>query len=138
MKISKNPLNLLELVHLLNSTNKISAPKNLEPYKLEKFCKELKLKLLHSKNIANSKNNYNHRELITIIKNNNSVDSNLKMLYLINYKEKFDQYQTKRASINQFNSLSLKKSNSKKYRAYKNTENINALYELQKLQYYSD
>lgn len=133
MNISERSLNLLiTLLERTNSTININKVQNLT---LEKLCLEFKLKRVHSKKIQN-KNNI-PKELIPLLKTNKFIIPSLKILYLINYKDRFDQSQIKRSSINNFQDINVTEKNGKKKVAYKNTENINSLYQLHQVKHHS-
>jgi hypothetical protein len=134
MNTSKNSLNLL--INLIeNTTNTINISK-FQNLTKEKLYIEFKLKLIHSEKAQFEKNTY--KKIIPVLKTNTHIVSNLKMLYLINYKDRFDQSQIKRSSINYFNHLHFKQEQEKKKLAYKNTETINGLYQLYQIKNYSN
>lgn len=86
------------------------------------------MKILHSKRKKNTDTNETNLQLI--ISTTNLIPI-LKMIYLITYKQKLDHQQKNRAVINTFKYLGLEDGN-KPIMAYKNTENINALFILYK------
>lgn len=134
MNTSKHSLNLL-IKLIENTTNTINRSK-FQNLTKEKLYIEFKLKLIHSEKDLFEKNTY--KKIIPLLKTNKHIVSNLKMLYLINYKDRFDQYQIKRSSMNYFNKLNFKQEQEKKKLAYKNTETVNGLYQLHQIKNYSN
>lgn len=112
--------------------------------KEKKLLLEVKLKLLHSNKL--SQENTFQSALQSILEKTRYSRSTLKLLFLIQHKDRTDQGQTKRAVIN---SLILENSNNVSRNqdfethkldnvAYKNTYYINTLYQLHKFKYYLD
>lgn len=140
MNIYKSPFYLVLLISLLTSNNTKKKTKNVSNETLENLCTEFKLKCIHSQSrkILKEKDLSDYKEIVPLLKDKSSIRATLKMLYLINYKERFDQHQIKRTPLNNFTYLRSRKKNPKKQIAYKNTETINSLYQLHQLNYYSD
>lgn len=134
MSISRYSLQLLINI-IENTTNTINISKCHNRTK-EKLCIEFKLKLIHSEKVRVEKNIY--KKIIPLLKTEKHTLSTLKMLYLINYKERFDQSQIKRSSMNYFNYLNPKIYQEKRKIAYKNTETINTLFQLYQIKNYSN
>lgn len=91
----------------------------------------LKLKLIHNRETTNK--SYN-TALIELLQSHSNLNSGLKIIYGMNYKDRIDQKQENRKIINSFRNLNFDNQN-KKAIAYKNTEYINHLYQLYRLKY---
>ena len=119
-----------ELELLASVSNKLTIRKNKNSSH-NTFSKILKLQLLHYGKNAEKKY---IEDLINLIQNNNHIVSDLKLVYGIFYKDKLDQQQVNRKVMNIFKDLKLEKDN-KQVSSYKNTENINRIYQLYQLKY---
>ncbi len=107
------------------TSNKLTGSKN-QNNTLKETPALLKLKIIHNRKIK--KKTY-ERALIELLQCNTTVDTGLKIVYEINYKDKLDQHQEKRIVVNNFRSVDLGKQEKRKI-AYKNTEYIQNLYQL--------
>lgn len=133
MNISEQSLHLL--INVLENANSTININKVQNHTLEKLSIEFKLKLVHSKKIQNKDNL--PKELIPLLKANKYIIPSLKILYLMNYKDKFDQCQIKRPSIHNFQYINVTERNGKKKVAYKNTQTINSLYQLHQVKHHS-
>nr|YP_009420374.1 hypothetical protein [Chroomonas placoidea]ASO76013.1 hypothetical protein [Chroomonas placoidea] len=91
----------------------------------------LKLKIFHSKQKTRRKYS---QDLITLIRSNTDMKTILKALYALSYKNQIDQNQLKRKLVNSFKNVSVREDN-KRTVAYKNTEYINNLYQLYRINF---
>jgi len=122
---------IISLLEILASTS-TKLDRRKSPSSTFNNCSvNLKLKLIHR--LHNREKKYSD-SLINIIKESNYIMDDLKILYVINYKCKLDQENTKRKIISNFKPLNVKCHN-KKVGAYKNTEHINNLYNLYEFKY---
>lgn len=117
---------IISLIELLTSASKELDIKKTPKSILKNYPINLKLKLIHYG--YNTEKKYIDA-LINIIKKNNYITSDLKLLYVINFKCKLDQENIKRKIISNLKPSNFKNPN-KKLSAYKNTEHINNLYQL--------
>jgi len=86
----------------------------------------LKLKIIHNRK---TKEKTYERALIELLQCNSTIDTGLKIVYEVNYKDKLDQHQEKRIVVNNFRNVDLRKQD-KRAIAYKNTEYIQNIYQL--------
>jgi hypothetical protein len=123
------------MIYLRQINNKLQLERFQNPNK-DISSLEVKLKLLHH---AKHKKNRTIKDTFTIInsiRGKNYIIQCLKIIYLIQYRDRLDQQQLKRTIINNFNLKDTEGYNSKKTFAYNNTEHINSLYQLYKLNHY--
>lgn len=119
---------------------------NLKKIKVDEkqLLLDFKMKLLHSTKLSQENNLQN--PLQSIVERNSYSRSTLKLIFLLQHKDKIDQAQTKRSVINSFIlGNSNKESTKREFEnhtlenvAYKNTYYINTLYQLHKFKYYLD
>lgn len=119
---------------------------NLKKIKVDEkqLLLDFKMKLLHSTKLSQENNLQN--PLRSIVERNSYSRSTLKLIFLLQHKDKIDQAQTKRSVINSFIlGNSNKESTKREFEnhtlenvAYKNTYYINTLYQLHKFKYYLD
>ena len=115
---------------LASISTKLHIKKN-EKCVLKNSSTTLKLKIFHyGKNVEEKYN----EDLINLIRCNNHLLADLKILYGITYKDRLDQQQVKRKIINSFKEVSFEENN-KRVAAYKSTVDINALYQLYQFKY---